>query len=130
MTYSSAYAPQPPPEPGGELDKLPQIGYSASVWLETRQVVGSRWQVGKGFLPAGPSIRRTVRAGKQSLCRLSLSTVNGPATAGRLSPGECTAKKEFFFCGSDAGISMKTKDRCAKGGAKAGMFMKTKVVMR
>jgi len=31
--------------------------------------------------------------------------------------------------GTDAGMSMKTKDRCGKSGGKAGMFMKTKVVM-
>ena len=53
--------------------------------------------MGKGLLPAGASIRGSARAGKESLCRLLLSTVDCPAAAGRLSPGECTAKKEFFF---------------------------------
>ena len=33
---SQPTTPQPPPEPGGELDKFQPIGYSASVWLETR----------------------------------------------------------------------------------------------
>jgi hypothetical protein len=32
----SYHRPRCPPEPGGELDKLQPIGYSASVWLETR----------------------------------------------------------------------------------------------
>jgi hypothetical protein len=43
--------PQPPPEPGGELDKFQPIGYSASVWLETRQVVGGRRGRKAGFRP-------------------------------------------------------------------------------
>jgi hypothetical protein len=39
-------------------------------------------------------------------------------------------KSNFKKRTSDAGMSMKTKDRCGKGGAKAGMFVKIKVVMR
>jgi hypothetical protein len=30
-------------------------------------------------------------------------------------------EKEFFFCRSDAGMLLKTKDRCEKRSSKAGM---------
>ena len=86
--------------------------------------------MGKGFLPTGPSIRRTVRAGKQSLCRLSPSPVDCPAAAGRLSPAECTAKIEFFFLRERRGNVYENKGPLWKSGNEAGMFMKIKVVIR
>jgi len=95
--------------------------------------------VGKGSLPASPTIRQTVRDGRLSLCRLSLSTVNCPAAARQLSPGGCTAKREFLFLREQHGNVYENKGSMSmmewrsgnvyenKGSyaSKAGMYMKT-----
>ena len=39
-------------------------------------------------------------------------------------------EKEFFFRQNNAGMSMKTKDRCGKTGGEAGMLLKTQTVTR
>jgi hypothetical protein len=37
-------------------------------------------------------------------------------------------EKEFFFCMSNAGMLLKTKDRCGKGGGEAGMLLIAKEI--
>jgi len=37
-------------------------------------------------------------------------------------------EKEFFFCTTDAGILLKTKDRCGKTVSEAGMLLITKEI--
>ena len=125
------------------LDKPPTIGYTRSVWQSAedrrgRGPVGRlvlhpaiRWAVER-LLPR-PALGRggdeSARTGKtfptQALpIRCKLSRPGGSAVL--QGPN---SEKEFFFCANNAGMSMKKKDRHGKRGRKAGMFMKTKVVM-
>jgi hypothetical protein len=52
---------------------------------------------------------------KQSEHKFSLWTVDCELLTDRRGG---TAKKQFFFCTSNAGMSLKTKDRCGKVGRK------------
>jgi len=57
-------------------------------------------------------------------------TVNCFGAAGRLSiVGWAGSRgKTSFFCTSNAGMSLKTKDRCGKSGGKAGMLLIAKEI--
>jgi hypothetical protein len=82
------------------LDKPPTIGYTRSVW-----------QGAENRRERGPLGRLVLRP------EIGWTLVNCHAAAGRLPSRGRTAKEEFF-CTSNAGMSMKTKDRCGKVGGK------------
>jgi len=86
--------------------------------------------VGKGFLPASPSSPRIVRAGKTVLMQAFSVNCRLSRRGGSTVPRRMHREKRILFFANNAGMSMKTKDRCGKRGGEAGMFMKTKVVMR
>ena len=121
------------------LDKLPPIGYSASVWKGTEIFRDKSPWVGWPH----PGDISPCLPGKRALCKLSLWTVYCPAAAGRLPFRGRTAKKEFFFLREQCGDVYENKGPLWKKWAesgnvyenkgsyelKEGMYMKTRQLM-
>jgi hypothetical protein len=70
-----------------------------------------------------------MRAGKGNLFvgfHCKLAWLDGSAVHRRM---DWKQEKEFFFCTSDAGMLLKTKDHCGQCGGQAGMSLITKEIV-